>query len=763
MVVQTTDTTLSDFSGGLTGDTRKALSNQCYELNNMIITPHKGVRTRYGSKPIYQTNTFQRCRGIYSLNDLIYFFIGTNLQKLNNDSSSTLVPTINAVQLFDIGDANVTVQGKRWRNHLLLTGSDQRRPASMFRDTGGVDRIISLGLPNFTTSQESAINITHTGASGSNSYLFSFIWTLEYTVGDVKYRKVSRPYTIQKSDFPDLKTAETVSFSGLPVLSNGAFDDGHYNTADTKLEIYVSANNGSVPFLLTTITNGTVASGPHHVDDAVIVTKLGLYTNGGLSAHDAPPICKAIELVGDTAYYMNIAEELQDGTIENRPYRIVQSIPGIATSVNKDFFLDLDDDIVGGGIARGNLIVFTDTFIYRIDGQISATGAGSLRPTPISQNIGCVSRDSIVTTKDGIYFAGRDGFYFTDGFNFKELTSGEKSLEKAYRKLVASQTISSRINGVHDAMNDLVVWSVSLSNNATENDGWWMYDVKFDAFSTASGNTFGSASLLYDDETIYRGDEFGYIFEHKETYDCDYVRTNLDVISAWKKAYIPWKLKPAFFTNLNDRLWARSVNIVAESNRDVYVNVGAELINGRKFSMVPIIYKASSIWRDDGNFWRDETNLWKPSLIQARRRRFPSGSSRSRGITVSLEAGEGPVYISDVFGKSTLSYVSPTDPTNVAVELTDPDAKWPEDCVGYSITFGPDYQVRYTIKSRSDSTLTIVGGSGLAVGTPSLYDWEVVGIPKNQNVEIKSISYNYGQIGKEDNKFQKGQDGGNAE
>jgi hypothetical protein len=755
MVMQSTDVQIADFSGGITGDPRKANGNQSMVMNNMVITDKKSAKVRYGSRPIHQSISFTRTRGIYENNSSIYLMKASDIYKLNANTTATLVPTVDTVGMFTIGVEDVSVCGRKWRNHLLFTGTDGRRPTQLYRDGGSVDRITTVGLPSFTATQKTAFSAS--GTAGANSYIIAVIWTYEYVVGGVTYRKVSRTHRKTISNL----SGANISFSNIPVLDPTDYiGDNHYDIANIKAEVYISIANGTALFRVATVNNGTLTSGPHTINDTTHISNVGLYTNGGLLDHDNPPVCKDIQLVNDTAYYLNTVEEFDDGTSEPKPFRIIQSIPGVATSINNDFFLDLDDDIVGGGVANGNLIVFTDTFIYRIEGQISASGAGSMRAITINKDIGCMSRDSIVSTKDGVFFAGRDGFYFTNGTSFKELTAGDKSLERIYRKLVMTDVIANRINAILDATNNRIVWSTSSSSEASENDQWWVYDITFDAFTTANGSSFYSSCLLYDREKIYRGDDFGYVYEHSEDIDCDFKRDTTKAITLWYKSPIPWELKPSYFTNLNERLWARSINLAVESGRDISIGISVDLINGRKYSMVPLVYKGNSVWRDLSNLWRDLSNVWKPSILQTKRRRIPSGAGRTRGVTVSLSAGKSALYISDLLGTATLTYKNPSDPIEILVELDNVNYVWPSDLVGYTIAFEhTDYKVIHSITAQTNTTLTVAGGSTTIL--PNV-KWQIVGIPNLQDVEIKSITYTHGVIGKEENQFQTGQDNVNA-
>lgn len=766
MGIESKDQTIADFSGGITGDPTKALPSQCKVMDNMVITPHRSAKVRYGSEPIHDSNSFERCRGLFSKDD-IYFVRGKDLNIINADKTSTIITPVSATQLYNISDTTVSVNGRPWRDHILLASSDIRRPSAFYTDVDNVDRLTTLGLPYFTVAQKAAFSVTSSVTTGLESYLFVLTWSYSYTVGDVTYKRLAPIHQIRVTD-----TDNTATFvvANLPTLDNTDYgEDSHFDEANISLELYASTENGTSLFLIDTFSNSSIPSNAflavnaYTLVDDILLASASLYTNGGTLERDMPPKCKDITIVNNVAYYMNTIDELDEDTSENKPYRIVQSIPSVIPSVNNSSYKDLDDTIVGGGAARGKLIVLTDTYIYRIEGVIASDGRGSMRPIVISTDIGCLSRDSIVTTKDGVYFAGRDGFYFTDGVNFKELTGNTKALERRYRDLVGTSTEYSRINGTLDAMNNRIIWSVSSHSGVSDNDSWWVYDITFDAFSTASGDIFYSSALLYDKEIIYRGDDYGYVYQHKEDLDSDYTRNSSVAVSLWEKAPIPYELKPVFFTNLNDRLWLRSVSVATESSRDISMAMEAELLNGRTYKMAPITYRANSVWRDINNVWADPTDLWKPSLLQSKRRRFPRGSSRTRGITVGMSAGESLLFQSDVHGLADLSYKDPTNPVELLLYLQDyggPDViKFPSDIVGYIVKFSDDnYQISHKITARTDSTLTLSGGS-TPIGTDK--EWHLYGIPKMQDVEIKALTYKYGVVGNEDNVYQSNEEGAN--
>jgi hypothetical protein len=103
---------------------------------------------------------------------------------------------------------------------------------------------------------------------------------------------------------------------------------------------------------------------------------------------------------------------------------------------------------------------------------------------------------SIVQTLDGLYFAGNDGFYFTDGYKIYSLSA--EDFKKSYARIVATDLQRKRIYGEYDALTKRILWAAHdpLRDTKKENNIIYCMYVPSKKFTTWSSGYDGSGPYL---------------------------------------------------------------------------------------------------------------------------------------------------------------------------------------------------------------------------------------------------------------------------
>jgi hypothetical protein len=110
---------------------------------------------------------------------------------------------------------------------------------------------------------------------------------------------------------------------------------------------------------------------------------------------------------------------------------------------------------------------FSKKRVYRLNGLYDELGQGQVTYEDITKTVGCMSHNSIVQTRYGVFWAGDDGFYWTDGFNFKKISD---TINERYKNLVSSATRKSRIYATFDTVENKIHWAATAGASSTDND-----------------------------------------------------------------------------------------------------------------------------------------------------------------------------------------------------------------------------------------------------------------------------------------------------
>jgi hypothetical protein len=796
---------IGDFSGGITDYTLDAQPNQSAELENFVVNKNKKLVTVPGSE-IFNALYPQvpdgnvRITGLFkSTAPNLYVNSGRKIWYPGASSWTELVgPSSNPA--FGAGTTASFMSASEWNDHIYATNSEYSKPIKIFHN-GSTYQVRTAGLPEFTSPPSIAstaaatvtftvtaanatigavyqasngtqftvsitiaagttLTTTSTGSvpvsgtltklsgtgdatinftavtSPTNSYLYAFHYFYQYTVGTTQYEDYGPVTYVSRQNVPAVTSAVTASVTGIPVLSNGATDN--YATALVKVYIYRTINNGLTFYKIGEVTNGTTTF-LDNKPDGDITSGLLLYTNGGTLDYDPPPLCKFVHVVNGVAYYANIKEGSEFFRNQVR-----QSIQGDPDSCPIGLTVDVLEEIVGLSSYTDNPLVFTNKRVYRLNGQYDELGQGQVTFEDITKTVGCMSHNSIVQTRFGVFWAGDDGFYWTDGFSFKKVSD---SINERYKSLVSSDSRKSRIYAAYDTTENKIHWAVTYDNTATDNDAFFTLDLRWGisdscTFTTRSnGASFAPTAIIFYQGDLIRADKRGYIFKHSSSYTTDPDVNPLLAYSLWnKKTIVPRYLSTIFNFGLPSvRKWVPKLLLSMQNVTNVSVQIRSinDDSNASK-DLLEIRYRGNVLWGDPEPVWGLDAPYWSFFNLIEEMRRFPAKSLRCSFKQIEITQAFTIVYNSDTIGTGTVDN---------ALKTVTLSGDWPADLVDYLIYFETDgYSKGYEIVSRdSNNQITYLDPSTLQ---PSGTDvkWVIRGYPRGEIFNILSYILYYAPL-----------------
>lgn len=739
---------IDDLSGGMTDRYIEGKINQYEMADNCILRMYGGkgkLQSRNGGQ-VFNTSYYQipsgdsRLVDLDDLDDQLFQFSARNIYYVTGAWNTLTGSTGNAA--LDVGTVSNYLSKAKWNKHLLVCNDAYARPVKVFKDSGGTFRVRTLGLPEIDTT---GITITPSVVS-TNSYIYAFVRRDEYTVGTSTFEEVSDVTykTITNSSQPSVASN---GFTGIPVLANGVTDN--YNTASSVIDIFRTINNGTQFYKVGTITNGTTIF-TDNMSDATLLLQEEIYTTGGVVGFTQVPLAKYIVVAGDKAFYLNIKEGSE--VIGNR---VRQAIPGSPYASPADFYVDLDEPILGGSAIDQNVIVFCENGkIYRLEGGYDEQGTGFLESREISRTITLCSNRSIVSTREGLFFAADSGFYFTDGF---QVTRISDEIPESYSDVVSTATQKARIYGAYNAKEHRVEWATQRDSASNDNDAVFVCHLKWQnkPFTTWSGgeentDNFQPTCLKYFNGNLLRGDRRGYLLEHKDNYLSDSKIDTTQAASLWKTTTIfpdfRWvsydfgttefrKWVPEFIAMFDNQT---NLSVLPQSNRD---NSG--LFNDLK----EITYTSNFTWGDELFTWEGSRELagfrWNYNTVIDAFRRFPAGDLRCNFKQIRLSPALVEIDSFDVLGTA-----SSNTTTNI-LTLDDATKAFISDPIDYVIIFADDALSReYKVLSRPTATTLLLEDIDGTLTTGANREWTLKGYQKNQLFSLLSFEIRFTYIGR---------------
>lgn len=720
---------VSDFSGGITDAYVSGPASRYFEADNFLVDPNKKLIGRPGSKIEDETNYLlpvghQRIGALIPFGSYLLKQSGRSIYYIDQTYKTLTGPS--GFSVFSSGDANSSVSFDQWNGHLFITNDAWSKPQKIFVDESGALRCVTAGLPYMDAPSVSS------SVQGTASYLYRFLYYRSYKIGDLTFEDWGPTTQVSAFGFTQIELA-SISISGIPVLDNGV--DGNYDTSNIKVKIFRTIDAGTTFFCVGEVPNGTTTF-TDSVSDSVAINSTLLYTEGGVVDNDPPPLSKFFTICNGYGYYGHVQYEGQ--TFKTR---VVQSIKSDPDSVPASFYIDLDDEIVALGSTRTHPIVFCKKSIYRIDGTIDELGRGVLTAEKISDNTGGVGQLSLVRTVDGVYFAGTDGFYFTDAFTVTKISN---EFNQTYKSLVSTETKKKRIYAAYEEAFRRVYWACQESDGQTDNDVIYVFDARFGirpdgCFTTWSGG-WNPTSLAFVNGNLYRGDKLGYTFAHLLDESTD---TNIDQgvpPAQWSKSAVLWNYTSCALDLGSEAVkkWVSKIQFKGANVSDLSLTIYSINDDTKEpKALSPIRFRGNAAWGRVDEPWGDITKAWNLSKMINQQRRFVSGGLRCTYKQVQFRNAFTAICNSDLFGLATASKDTKTVTLNTGYV-----SGWPGDSDGYFISFSTDgYKQTYPIVSRTEDTLTIADDNGSC--PDGVVKWEMFGYPKGEKIHILSYQLIY--------------------
>lgn len=695
---------VKDFSGGITDNYIAGPSNKYQKADNFFISDDDKLATR----PALIVDDTSHAR--VASNDIIQKLFDSEAQLFQisgaklyyNSSGFTTVSGPTANDFFTAGSTSSKVSITKWNKHAFATNDAWAPVMKLFKD-GSTWKAHQLGLPDIASDP------TITGTGVGKTFLYAFHYSYQYTSGGVTFEEVGpvlyHATTVANNNDP---ATTNISITNIPVLANSTTNNYDTSTA-LKVNIYRTADGGSVFYYVGQVNNGTTSYTDNTSDSTIQTNNVLLYTTGGIPDHEKPPTCKHIHTVNDVLYCGNIKEGgVQYPNLLRLSNRFQPwSMPG-------SFEVEFDDEIMGISSVNIYPIVFTKSQVYRLHGFYFPDGSGGVTKNRISDTVGCINADSIVQTEKGIFWAGLQGFYFTDGSTVMRIS---EDINVTYKSLVENSTQQGNIKGAYDAVNQRIKWTVQVDDVATVADTIYVAHVRKGIkpdtpFTTWSGNTlvstnFKPTSIHFYNNVIYIGDARGYLLKYDyDQYSDAYIDTTT-AATAWRTLTIIYDHRSCAFDFGSSaiRKWVPWIVVNADNSSSVSLQVSGNNDNSGYFrELAEIQYYSNIDWGNYAILWGDASLRWNYSPIISTKRRFPAGGLRCSYKQV----------------KFTNSYTLITDSTTVGsnatidgaantATLVDNTKTFPSDVLDYYLQVADDsYATDYQITTRnSDTQLTV--------------------------------------------------------
>lgn len=758
-MINLTSKEFNDFSGGITDNFIDGFQNRYEKADNLIINKNRKLRLAPGSE-ILGSNIFQIPTGAERVNGLVvndstlFHTSLTELSYTGASSNSNLRGPSNNV-CFNIGAETNKTSFAIWNRHLLITNDGYPKINKAYKDDAGVQQLRTAGMPALATSP----TVTK-GGSASNSYIYGFAYYYTYQIGDSVFEDFGAitEVTITSAAAPN---SNTVNITAIPVIANGA--TLNYDTANIKVKIYRTVNNGQVLFFIGEVTNGTLIY-DDSASDSSISSNVTAYTTGDVVDNDEPPLAKYIHVANNICWYANVSES----SIVS-PNKVRQSIFNDPDSCPELFFDELEDEITGISSILENPIVFCKNSIYRLTGFFDELGKGGITHQKISDSVGCVSNNSIVQALGKLFFAGTDGFYYTDGLNLVKLTD---HLNETYSTLIQEAQQKLNIYGSFDKINNKIWWAVQQDVSSPDNDSIFLLDLNYPMSDggvfTTMGNSvsFIPTALVYYNDQIVRGHLQGYLLKHSSDITTNPKINESDIPSNWDEETIIYDYRSIVdpFGGISVRKWVpwMIIDLINESN--ICIQIISDNDRGKLIQNLKVLrYNNNVVWGDPTIIWGVTDCAWGISGLIEEKKRFVADGIRCNYKQIRMTNGYNVIQKSDDFGQAVLDT---TLNTVTLVNTTDYD--WNTNAVDYYISFETDpilapgvYSDEFIVTDRSADVLTFhdAGNTAPASGT---YNWVLKGFGKGEIFHLLSYSLQYGLISRSQKPFTSGEAGENA-
>jgi hypothetical protein len=572
------------------------------------------------------------------------------------------------------------------------------------------------------------------GGAGAVTRIIGLNYVHRYAVGDLEFLERGPIHLIELEN-----VAATGSFDvyRIPELDSGALEN--WDDANVKIQVYRTVSNGTTLFLETEIDNGTTSVTLSMTDDELQLQPTA-YTEGGILDDERPPPAKFIVTVNDITYFGAVKEDKK--VLGNR---LRSTKPGAPYSSPASFYCDFEDDFVGMGYISTYPIVFLSNSFYRVEGSFDSAGRGGMVKRSISQRIGCISDKSIVTTKDGIYFAAEDGFYFTDGFTYRKISD---DINLTYKALEDKDQIC----GAYNSLRNRVHWGVKVDGNNTNNDTVLVacldYKTEYNGHPILMWNggldatNFTCTALAYINNELLRADENGYLLYHDDDLLSDVdINTSIDPDDWYTQTIFYDHVSVGFdFGNAQVRKWVSKININANNQSSLSLQPSASNDNSGVFTDLKIINARANVeWGDPSIVWGESDLRWNYNPVISEWRWMPA-SDALRCMYKQVRFTNAYTLIEDSTYSGAASGVAAT---KKILLLNYPTNEWMDDPVNYYISFDvDDYENEYKILSVSGGELTVEDDDAALTDFASA-EWKIKGYKKREIFNLLNYVIGY--------------------
>jgi hypothetical protein len=615
----------------------------------------------------------------------------------------------------------------------------------VFKDNLGAFQVRTSGLPTIT-------GVTASGTAGANNYIYALHYKYVYQVGSQTFEDAGPVLLVEASNL-DAPDVNPITLNTIPVLANGVTDN--YDTANIKISIFRSINGGTDLYKITEITNGTT-SYADTLSDTLLQDNELIYTADGTLDNDPAPLAKFVHVVNNIGYYGAIKE----GT-EFDDFTIMQSAPFDPDSVPGDFRDTVEDRIMGLSSVQSIPIVLCKKHIYRVEGQFDQYGRGSMSHVRISDTAGCVSNKSIVQAENGLFWAGNDGFYYTDGYKVMKI-SDDNNMN--FKNMLQNTALAKRIYGKFDEANRRILWGLQSNSSSLDNDSTWVLDLRWgikpdSTFTTWSGASFAPTAYEFFNGELYRADKRGYVFKHDDNIYTDPKIDTTSFPSTWQKETIIWRYKTIAmnFGSTFVRKWVPKLLLTATNQTNVSIQVNAFNDDGKiTRPLREIRWRRNFIWGDSDFVWGNPSCVWNAEGLIEEGRRFPARGLRLSYLQLEVTNSYTVITNSDTIGSASFN-------NGLSMATLDSAAisDWPEDSVDYFVSTEADnYTKQYKVVARTNDTLQLLNiASDLPTGS---YKWEMKGYKKGEILNLLSLCLHYANMSSSQKTFETGDSGANS-
>lgn len=748
---------IDDWSGGITDHYVNGPLNRSQRLNNFLVNRNRKPVERPGSD-IFDESYYQIPAGASRVGRIHYFDSILFQQSARaiyfvSTGWNTLVGPVSSNPVFGAGTTSAQVAIAEWNNHLLLTTDAWSSPRKIYKDGSAAWQVRNIGLPDLASSPSTILNSVD---ATDCSYVYAFLYKFTYTVGTVTY--IDRgPLTLTSAVDASGSTPQPgkpCAITAIPILANSTTEC--WDTANIKVEIYRTSNGGVELKLVGEVTNGTTV-----YSDVTPDASLGaaIYTAGDRVENDPPPSAKYVIVADGVAWYLNVKE----GS-EEKGFRARQALKDDPDACPGSYFMDIEGDITGGGVIDIYPMVFSKTKTYRFEGFVDTQGRGFTRKRLLSRTVGCVSHNSIVAVLGGLFFAGIDGFYFTDG---QKVVKVSNHLNESYKSCTSTEAMQKRIHGTLDPVDGRVYWTMTSDSSVNDCDHIWVLDPYQGGgispemcFTTwSSEDDMAPTSLTFIGGDLVRADNRGYCMKHDDDLFTDPVVNIAAAPSTWAtKSVVYDYISVAFsFGTEIQKKFTPKITVVAKNETNLSLLI--QSINddsGIPVDLKEVRFRNNIVWGDSDTVWGDPSIVWNYAGTILAERMFPKGTLRCIYKQVRMTNSDTAIINSDSYGNVTTSAAG-----NTAI-FDDLSQEWPLDLAGYELFLDEDdYTQAFVIASQSGDTLTLTDPTNLLPADAS-YGWIIKGKRKGERLSLEGYAINWEMFGEATKGFDAGETGENA-